>query len=117
MGSFFRKFLSRINLENFTTVMALVGYLAIYIQAAKIIYLESAYAVSLTGMLIGYASMLCWLAYGLSRGIRPLIISNFFGLIGASIVILSILYYGDEKAPQELKSPHTNVAINLLNLI
>lgn len=94
-----KKLMPYLNLETVTTVMAILGHIALYVQTAKIVYLESSYAVSLTGVLIGYVSMIFWLAYGLSREIRPLIISNFFGIIGATILILAILYYHEEQTP------------------
>jgi len=80
-------------LEYFTISMGIVGQLAAYIQAFKIFYLHSAYAVSLSATLIGFLSGLCWVIYGLVRNIKPLIISNLFGLIGGVLVIFGILYY------------------------
>jgi uncharacterized protein with PQ loop repeat len=81
-------------LERFTIFMGVVGHFASYIQAIKIFSLQSAYAVSLLACLIGFASMLCWLAYGIERNIKPLIISNIFGLIGSALTILGVIYYG-----------------------
>lgn len=82
-------------LEYITTAMGLLGHTAVYLQAAKIIYLQSAYAVSLSGTLVAFASMVCWFSYGVSKRIRPLIVTNIFGLIGMCIVLWGIFYYGD----------------------
>lgn len=84
-----------INLENLATFFGSIGHAALYIQAFKIIYLKSAYAVSLTGTLIALISMTFWLTYGVSKNVRPLVISNIFGLLGITLLIGSILYYGD----------------------
>lgn len=81
------------NLERLTIFMGVVGQLAPYIQAAKICYLKSAHAVSLLACLIGLASMLCWVAYGIQRDIKPLIITNIFGMIGIILTIIGIIYY------------------------
>lgn len=83
-----------LTLTNFTILFGLIGHLAVYIQAFKIIFLKSAYAVSLTGTLFAFVSLLFWLAYGISQKVRPLVITNLFGLVGIVILIASILYYG-----------------------
>ncbi len=82
------------NLEHLTLLMGIVGHFASYIQAMKIFYLHSAYAVSLMACLIGLASMVCWLLYGMEKNIKPLIISNVFGMIGVLLVTAGVLYYG-----------------------
>lgn len=74
--------------------MALVGTSAAYVQAFKIISLKCATAVSLSACLIGLSSSCCWLLYGIAKEIKPLIISNIIGIIGAILVVLGILYYG-----------------------
>lgn len=84
MGSF---------LEHFTILMGVLGQFAPYVQAFNIFYLQSSYAVSLSSFLISFSSIGCWLVYGLSRNIKPLIISSAFGLIGTVLVIIGILYY------------------------
>ncbi|MGI4851823.1 MAG: PQ-loop domain-containing transporter [Janthinobacterium lividum] len=80
--------------ENFTTFMALVGITAAYIQAYKIFSLKCATAVSLSAVLIGLASSICWFIYGLAQRIMPLIISNIMGITGAILVVIGILIYG-----------------------
>lgn len=86
--------LKRIPLEAFTTWVGVLGQGATYVQAIKIFYLESAEAVSLSACLLTLFSMICWLAYGLQRQVSPLIISNVFGIIGASCILAGLLYYG-----------------------
>jgi uncharacterized protein with PQ loop repeat len=80
-------------LEHFTIFMGVIGQCAPYIQAYYIFYLQSSYAVSMGASLMALFSMACWLIYGLSRNVKPLIISNFFGMIGMTLVIVGILYY------------------------
>ena len=81
-------------LEYLTIVMGLFGHLASYIQAFKIFYLHSAYAVSLLACLIGLISMGCWLFYGFQKKIKPLVIANIFGMVGITLVIGGVLCYG-----------------------
>ncbi|MGV8949079.1 MAG: SemiSWEET family transporter [Candidatus Paracaedibacter sp.] len=81
-------------LEYLTIFMGLFGHLASYIQAFKIFSLHSAYAVSFVASLIGLASMGCWLFYGFKKKIKPLIIANIFGMIGITLVIGGVLFYG-----------------------
>ena len=80
-------------LERVTIFMGTVGHLASYIQAFKIVYLGSSHAVSLLAYLIGWISITCWLLYGISRNIKPLIISNVFGIFGMTFVIWAILIF------------------------
>ena len=87
------KILKSKGFERFTTFMALVGTSAAYIQAFKIFYLGCATAVSLSATAIGLSSSSCWLLYGISRRIQPLILSNIIGVIGGTLVIIGILYY------------------------
>jgi len=89
----FLHYLKRSFLEHFTIFMGALGQFAHYVQAFKIFSLHSSYAVSLSAALIGFFSMICWLIYGLSRNIKPLIVSNIFGLTGVVLVIVGILYY------------------------
>lgn len=81
-------------LEKITTLMGLIGHLSLYIQAFKIYYLKSSYAISFIAIVISFISMVSWLLYGLEQQIKPLIISNIFGLIGISFIIGGILRYG-----------------------
>lgn len=87
------KFLKSDSFEYFTLFIALFGTSASYIQAYKIFSLKSAHAVSLSATLIVFFASLCWLVYGIARNIKPLIISNIVGLIGAFILIVGILYF------------------------
>jgi uncharacterized protein with PQ loop repeat len=81
-------------LEKITTLMGLTGQCATYIQAYKIFYLKSAYAISFTATFVMMASMVFWLIYGMEKRSKPLIICNTFGIIGAGLTMAGILYYG-----------------------
>lgn len=94
MKKYISKYLQSWSLEHLTIVMGVFGHLASYIQAVKIFYLHSAYAVSLVASLIGLASMGCWLFYGFEKKIKPLVIANIFGMIGITLVIGGVLLYG-----------------------
>jgi len=73
--------------------MGIFGQFASYIQAVKIFYLHSAYAVSAFATFIGIVSMSCWLFYGMKKHIIPLVICNIFGMVGALLVMGGIMYY------------------------
>ncbi len=81
-------------LEKVTTIMGLIGHLAVYIQVFKIFYLQSSYAVSFIAAIISLVSMVFWLLYGMEKRIKPLVICNIFGLVGISLVLLGIILYG-----------------------
>lgn len=87
--SIFKKF----SIDHFITLVGLVGQVPPYIQAFKIFYLQSSYAVSLSANIIVFFSMVGWFVYGLLRNIKPLIITNIFGLIGTILVLIGILYH------------------------
>lgn len=87
------EYLKKYFLEYFTIFIGMIGQVAHYVQAYKIFSLHSSYAVSLSAALIGFLSMICWLAYGLARNIKPLIFSNIFGLVGITVLIAGIWYY------------------------
>jgi uncharacterized protein with PQ loop repeat len=79
--------------EKITIFMGIFGQTCPYLQAYKIFSLKSSYAVSFSGQLIGLISITCWLLYGASRNIRPLIISNMVGALGMLLVLLGMLIY------------------------
>jgi uncharacterized protein with PQ loop repeat len=93
MNKSLSNWLQALTLERLTIFMGIVGQIAPYIQATKIFYLKSAHAVSLIACLIGLASMVCWVAYGIDKNIKPLIITNIFGMIGGILTIAGIIYY------------------------
>jgi len=95
MSNTILKKIGRNKLEKITTVMGLAGHLATYIQVFKIFYLQSSYAVSFVATIISFVSMFFWLLYGFERDITPLVVSNIFGLIGVSLIILGIVLYGN----------------------
>ena len=80
-------------LEIFTVVSSTLGHLGLYLQAWKIFYLQSSHALCFTTYVISMISCAIWLFYGLKRHIRPLIISNIFGLMGIIAVIAGIIIY------------------------
>ncbi len=88
-----RNVLGLFTLERLVTLVGIMGHMATYIQGFKIMVLKSSYAVSLPAYLIGFVSIVFWLIYGFSKNIKPLIISNIFGMIGSLLVIGLILYY------------------------
>lgn len=81
-------------LEYLTILMGVVGNFAPYIQAYKIFTLQSAYAVSLWASFVSFASMVCWMVYGVKKKVQPLIVANIFGLIGTFLVLLGIYWWG-----------------------
>lgn len=83
-------------LEYVMILVGVGGHLAFYVQAYKIIQLGSSHAVSRLATLIALTSMLAWFAYGVIKGIKPLIISNIFGIIGVLSVLWAILWYQQE---------------------
>lgn len=95
MMSKVKKFFSFFNLDRVTTFVGIAGYNAIYVQIGKILYLGSAYSVSLTGSLITLFAMIFWTIYGVHKHIKPLVIANIFGIVGILGVIAGCLYYGD----------------------
>lgn len=88
------KFINKSKLGTVTTVMGLMGHVATYIQAGKIFYLQSSYAVSFVATVISFSSMIFWLIYGLEIKSKPLIICNIFGLMAALMVMFGIYIYG-----------------------
>jgi len=89
-----RKILEMNRLENITTIVGLGGQCATYVQAYKIFYLQSSYAISFIATFISFTSMAFWLLYGIKQHSIPLIICNIFGLIGSFLILAGVLYYG-----------------------
>lgn len=79
--------------ENITNLMALIGSWAGFIQVFKIFYIENAVAISLPALSIGTLNGLCWLLYGWSRQIKPLIMSNVIGLASSLLMAVGIMIY------------------------
>ena len=79
--------------ENVTNLMALVGSWAGFIQVFKIFYIENAVAISIPALSIGTLNGLCWLLYGWSRQIKPLIMSNVIGLLSSLLMAIGIMIY------------------------
>lgn len=93
MRKFFVKLWQKLTLENFTIFMAVVGQSASYIQAFKIFYLKSSYAISSLAWFLSFTSCVTWLTYGVSKRIKPAIISSLFGLGGSLLILLGIILY------------------------
>ena len=85
-------------LDNIVTFAGLLGQSAIYVQIIKIFMLKSSYAVSFIGNMVALMSMIFWLFYGISNNIKPLIITNIYGLVGITILIIEIIYYAPHHA-------------------
>lgn len=88
-------FLNSKKYETITTIVALAGHLASYIQAYKIFSLQSSYAISPSAVFLSLVSVVVWFIFGLTRNIKPLIYANIFGFIGMCLIILGILLYHD----------------------
>ena len=80
-------------LEVFTVMASIMGHIGLFLQAAKIFYLHSSYALSFPSYLIALFSASIWLYYGIKRNIRPLIIANYIGIAGILAVLVGILMY------------------------
>ncbi|MBS0185799.1 MAG: hypothetical protein JSS34_05605 [Proteobacteria bacterium] len=83
----------KITLDHFMTAIGIGGQLAAYVQAFKIFSMQSAYAVSLGGVLITFSTTLVWFFYGSEKKVKPLVISNFVGIVGQLLILIGILYY------------------------
>ena len=81
-------------LDHFVTLVGIGGQFAPYIQAFKIFKIHDAHDISLTANLVVIISMFVWLMYGVKRKVKPLIISNVFGIIGVLLIFGGIFYYG-----------------------
>lgn len=76
-----------------TTISGIGMSFGYFTQAFKILRRKSAKDVSISTYLIFGAGVTIWLAYGISIGNYPVIISNIVALIGAVSVIFSYLVY------------------------
>jgi uncharacterized protein with PQ loop repeat len=83
-----------VSLDVLTTVVGLIGQTAVYIQVFKIFYLRSSYAISFIATFISFTSLVFWLIYGFEMKSKPLIICNIVGLVGNSLILLGIIFYG-----------------------
>lgn len=90
----YKNFIKKVRLDILTTVVGLIGQMAVYIQVFKIFYLKSSYAISFIATFISFTSIVFWLIYGLEMKSKPLIICNIVGLIGNSLILLGICLYG-----------------------
>jgi uncharacterized protein with PQ loop repeat len=88
------KFLKRtFKFDHYITCVAMFGNLLYYVQAYEIFKNQSASSVSWVGFTISTFSMSNWLAYGLIREVKPLVLSSGFGLIGNVLVLMLIYVY------------------------
>lgn len=81
--------------EKYMSVMGVITNIMFYLQAYKIFASKSAEAVSGPGFLICVIGLGSWLIYGVLLKNTPLIIANAFGVIGAILVFIGILIYGN----------------------
>lgn len=88
-----KRFFRSETFSHITTIVALAGHLATYVQAYKIFSLQSSYAVSLPAAFISLTSVVIWFIYGITYRIKPLIYANIFGFIGMLLLILGIYVY------------------------
>jgi MtN3 and saliva related transmembrane protein len=75
-------------------VIGIFGQTALFVQAYKTFQTGSAQDLSFFSYVITFASLSCWLIYGLVIRNPPLIIANIVGVIGALIVLLGIALHG-----------------------
>ena len=74
--------------------VVVLGQLMHFFQAWKIFSSQSARDVSIISYLICLVLLIHWLGYGLLIKNRLLIIAEGLGLLGATLVMLGILFYG-----------------------
>lgn len=70
------------------------GNLFFYLQAWAIFSARSAADVSLPAFCVAFWAVTSWLAYGLARRDRLIVIANAFAMLGAGLVIAGCLVHG-----------------------
>lgn len=80
--------------ERYMIAMGIAGQCLFFIQGYKIFLTRSASDVSFAAFLLGLISVSSWFVYGLMRKDRALILANFFGILGALLVLVGILIHG-----------------------
>ncbi len=81
--------------EKYISIMGTIGNSMFYFQAYKIFISKNAIAISFLGFLISFIALSSWLIYGVILKNKPLIIANIFGIIGALLVLIEIIIYGE----------------------
>ena len=81
--------------EWYMMAMGIIGQILYYAQAVKIFYTQAAKDVPLLGFLLGFVAVSSWLLYGVLIKNRPLIYANAVAVIGAFLVLVGILMYGN----------------------
>lgn len=79
--------------EKYMNLIGPIGNLMFYIQAYKIFSLKSAAAISIFAFVLSMLGLSSWLYYGILLKNKPLIITNFVGVLGAVLVLLGALIY------------------------
>jgi MtN3 and saliva related transmembrane protein len=77
--------------EKYMVLIGSVGQLLFYLQAYRIWVKKSTGAVSTTGFVIAFVSILSWLIYGIIINNQVLIKVNGVGLLGAVLTLISIV--------------------------
>lgn len=82
--------------EKYICIIGPIGNSMFYLQAYKIFINKSAASVSFLGFLISVIALSSWLIYGILLKNKPLIIANIFGVVGALLVLVEIVIYGED---------------------
>jgi MtN3 and saliva related transmembrane protein len=82
--------------ERYMLAMGMIGQVLYFAQAVKIFYTQAAKDVSLLGFTLGFVSVSSWLVYGILIKNRPLVFANIVAVIGALLVLVGILMYGNK---------------------
>ncbi len=84
-----------VHYEKYMFVVGILGQLLFFSQGFKIFLTKSAGDVSIFGFLFGLISVSSWLIYGIMLKNKVLISSNAVAVIGALLVVIGILIYGN----------------------
>jgi len=80
--------------EQYMKIIGPIGNVMFYLQAYKIFICKSSESVSAPAFFISIIGLSSWLLYGILLKNKPLIIANGFGVIGAILTFVAILFYG-----------------------
>ena len=81
--------------EQYMKIIGPLGNVMFYLQAYKIFINKSSESVSALAFFISIIGLSSWLLYGIFLKNKPLIIANGFGVIGAILTFIAILFYGN----------------------
>jgi MtN3 and saliva related transmembrane protein len=81
-------------LSTLATLFGILNGLANILQAWKIFRRKSAKDISVLTFSIFLVGTIVWTFYGFELGNSPILISNFIGIIGLSLVVIGWFLYG-----------------------